>query len=182
MKHLVLSNYRCGTTWYCKHLAEKNSANNFDEIFHDNFSSKQKLKGGVLYLESKDPVVAKIFPTHIDSLENSNLVSLFGKIVNKSKVYYIKRRDVKAQVDSYIKALHMGFNKKIDWHADIIEHEEIVISRSQYEDYVNFILVNNAKIKRIADTPGLDVETIIFEDFALVENRYNRNITLTITN
>lgn len=182
MKHLVLSNYRCGTTWYCNHLAEKHSANNFDEIFHDNFNSKQKLKGGLLYLESKEPVVAKIFSTHIDSLENKNLLSLYGKIVNSSKVYYIKRRDIKAQVDSYIKALHMGYKKKIDWHDEIIENEEIIISRSEYENYANFILFNNAKIKRVAETPGLDVETVIFEDFALPENRYNRNVTLTITN
>lgn len=182
MKHLVLSNYRCGTTWFCNNLAKEYSANNFDEIFHSNFKVSEKLKGAHLYLDSDAPVVAKIFPSHIDDIQNKNLNSLFGKMVNRSKLYYIKRRDVKSQIDSYIKALHMGFNKKIGWHEDILDSNEIKISREEYDQYADYILNLNAQIKMFCRTPGLNVETVIFEDFATKENRYNRNISLTITN
>ena len=181
MKHLVLSNYRCGTTWFCKHLAEKHSANNFDEILHNNYTVSEKLKGCALYLESKKPVVAKIFPTHIDAIENTNISKLYGKLINSSKLYYIKRRDIKAQIDSYIKALHLGFTQKIDWHTEVLEEQVITISRSEYEQYANFIISMNEKVKRLANTPGLDVEQIIFEDFATPEERYKRKIVLEVS-
>jgi hypothetical protein len=182
MKHIVLSNYRCGTTWYCESLAKQENCENFDEFIHEQCSYNQKVKNLSYFITTKN-VVGKVFPYHISNLEpaghHSTCRKIFDEILGLSKLTIIKRKDTDAQIKSYVVAKLLGRSNKAGWHDEFDEEVTIHCAKGVYEEYANFITDQNAQLEKIIKHYEHDV--VYYEDFASDELRYNRPVKLHIT-
>ena len=63
MSTLILSNYRCGTTFYGRNYAKEHDLVFLDEMFHESFNVSQKKTQWRRF--NQLDCLAKIFPTHV---------------------------------------------------------------------------------------------------------------------
>jgi hypothetical protein len=182
MKHIILSNYRCGTTWYCSNFAKENKLTNMDEFIHEQYAYNQKVKNLSQFITSTN-VIAKAFPYHVGHLEpaghHSTCRKIFDEILGLSTLTVIKRRDVDAQIKSYAIAKLLGKSNKAGWHDEFDQEITIHCAKGMYNQYAEFIVNQNAQLEKIIR--HYEHEVVCYEDFATEELRYNRPVNLHIT-
>lgn len=179
MSTLILSNYRCGTTFYGKNYAEENNLVFLDEMFHESFNKKQLQTQWRRFNQEK--CVAKIFPTHVLPEYEYTQVE-YHKLLKPEKVIIIRRENVLEQVKSFIVAKKLQEECNINWHEQYKDLKTIKVSHHYFEFWFQRIVKQNQQIQELADFFKVPTETVWYESFATKRHRYKRPVELIVFN
>jgi len=141
---LVLTNYRTGSTNFCKYLAEQNNYTNCDELFHQLRNDQQE--ENINFLKNNSQTVVKVMPDQILNAKNSNLLELLVEL--SEKIYVLVRKDLYNQCKSYYVALQLENH----WHDNFKSTKEITYNKDHWEHSMLFILDQQKKLIEIVKT------------------------------
>ncbi len=141
---LVLTNYRTGSTNFCKYLAEQNNYTNCDELFHPRKSNREQEH--IQFIKDNPRSVVKVMPDQILNAKTPNLLELLVEL--SEKIYVLVRKDLYNQCKSYYVALQLENH----WHDNFKSTKEITYNKDHWEHSMFFILDQQKKLIEIVKT------------------------------